>query len=70
MDEQLKTQLIDAVSELKERGKALIDDEDIRQKMSLAKAKTELFIRKNPIASIAGGVLVGFILGSLFSSDD
>lgn len=47
----------------------LVEDDEMSERIDEYKLRAELFIAKNPIKSIAGGLLAGYIIGKLFSDD-
>ena len=48
-----------------EEGQSILSDLNIEEKLDELRTETELLIRKNPIASVAIGAAVGFVLGRL-----
>ena len=48
-----------------EKGQSILSDLNLEEKLDELRTETELLIRKNPIASVAIGAAVGFVLGRL-----
>lgn len=57
------------IYEFGETGKSIISDPELQQKINKAKSDAEIIIRKHPIASIAVGLAVGFLVGKIFRRD-
>jgi ElaB/YqjD/DUF883 family membrane-anchored ribosome-binding protein len=58
------------LNEIKAQGKRSIEDEEIRQEIEQIRHNASQFVRKNPIATVAGGFVLGLIVGALISGDD
>ena len=48
-----------------EEGRSLLDCSSVEESFEEIKTEAELLIRKNPIASVAIGVAVGYVLGKI-----
>lgn len=64
--ENLNRELDDAL----ERGRKLVEEEDLAKRIDELKLRAESLIRTHPVKSVAGGLLIGFIIGKIMSSDD
>lgn len=58
------------LGEIKAQGKRIIEDDEIRAEIEHIKHNASQFVRKNPIATVAGGFVLGLIVGALISGDD
>ncbi len=48
-----------------EEGRSLLDCSNLEESIDELKTEAELLIRKNPIASVALGVAVGYVIGKI-----
>ncbi|MEQ9718883.1 MAG: hypothetical protein RLN68_11685 [Balneola sp.] len=53
-----------------ERGKQLIEDEEVQERIQDLKNVAEETVRKHPIKSVLVGLTVGFLVGKALSGDD
>jgi ElaB/YqjD/DUF883 family membrane-anchored ribosome-binding protein len=70
MDEEILQNLNRSLDEALEKGKKVVEDEEIAERIEELKTEAENLIRRHPLKSIAAGLLTGYILGKIFSSDD
>ncbi len=70
MNEEIIQSLNDKLDVAIERGKELINDEQIQERIKEVKEVTEETVRKHPIKSILVGLAVGFLIGKALSGDD
>lgn len=70
MDEEILHNLNRSLDEALERGKRVVEDEELSERLDELKARAEGTIRKHPIKSVAIGLLAGYIVGKIFSSDE
>ena len=70
MDEEILQNLNRRLDVALEKGRKLVEDEDLEQRIDELIDRAELTIRKHPIKSVAAGLLAGYIIGKIFSSDD
>lgn len=70
MDEEILHNLNRSLDEALEKGRKVVEDEEIAERIEELKSETENLIRRHPLKSIAAGLLAGYILGKIFSSDD
>lgn len=57
------------LSELSESGLTIINDPELQEKILKIRAQVEELIRKNPVASLGAGLLLGYLIGRLFRRD-
>ena len=69
MDKSTFETLSDRLNELTEAGKNYLENEDLQSQINDLKIEAEKLIRKHPLASIAAGLAVGYLLGRLLSRD-
>jgi ElaB/YqjD/DUF883 family membrane-anchored ribosome-binding protein len=73
MDEEIIDNLNERLDETIERGRKLIEEDDLGEEISVQlediQYKLEQAIREHPLRSIGIGLLAGYIIGKLFSSD-
>jgi len=70
MDEEILENLNARLDNALERGRKIVEDEELARRIDELKERTEVLIRKHPVKSVAGGLLIGYILGKLLSSED
>ena len=70
MDEEILHNLNRSLDEALERGKKVVEDEELSERLDELKVRAESTIRKHPIKSVAIGLLAGYIAGKIFSSDE
>ena len=70
MNEEILQNLNQRLDEALDRGRKIVDDDELNERIEELKARAETIIRKNPIKSVAGGLLIGYIIGKILSSDD
>ncbi len=70
MDEEILENLNEELDSALDRGRRMVDDEELAKRIEELKLKAENIIRKHPVKSVAGGLFIGYILGKLLSSDD
>lgn len=70
MNEEILKNLNIRLDEAVDRGRKFVDNEELELRIEELKLRAELAIRKNPLKSVGVGLLAGFLLGKLLSSDD
>lgn len=70
MNEEILQNLNHRLDEALEHGRRIVEDEELREKLDELKSKTESLIREHPLKSIAAGLLAGYIIGKILSSED
>lgn len=65
MGKSIINNLNDELENVIEKGNSTLDSIHLEERFEEIKTETELFIRKNPIASVAIGVAVGYIFGKI-----
>ncbi len=70
MDEEILENLNEELDNALDRGRQMVDDEELAERVEELKLRAENVIRKHPVKSVAGGLLIGYIVGKLLSSED
>jgi len=70
MDEEILENLNEELDNALDRGRQMVDDEELAERVEELKLRGEYIIRKHPVKSVAGGLLIGYIVGKLLSSED
>lgn len=70
MNDEIVKNLNDKLDLALEKGKQLMDDEEIQQRLNDAKNNAEDTIRQHPIKSVIIGLAVGFLIGKALKRDD
>tara|TARA_R110000868_G_scaffold202774_1_gene450546 strand:- start:240 stop:455 length:216 start_codon:yes stop_codon:yes gene_type:complete len=69
MNDELVRNLSDKLDLALEKGKQLMEDEEIQQRIQDAKNIAEETVRKHPIKSVLIGLTIGFLIGKAFRRD-
>lgn len=70
MDEEILDNLNEELDNALDRGRQLVEDEELADRIDELRVRAEALIRKHPVKSVAGGLLIGYIFGKLLSSED
>ncbi len=70
MEEEILNNPNDRLEEAIDRGRKVIDDEELNKQFKKLQSRAENLIRQHPVKSVATGLLAGYIIGKLFSSDE
>ncbi|NGP88101.1 hypothetical protein [Fodinibius halophilus] len=70
MDEEILENINERLDETLDRGRQMVEEEELAERIDELKLRAEKLIRKHPVKSVAGGLLAGYIIGKLLSSDD
>ncbi len=69
MNEEILRNLNYRLDKALDYTRQVAEDDEMGRRLEECKLKTELFIAKNPLKSIAGGLLAGYIVGKILSDD-
>lgn len=70
MNEEIIQNLNERLDSAIERGREILEDEDLQVRLEELKNQTESTIRKHPLKSVALGLAVGYIAAKIFTSDE
>lgn len=70
MDEEILQNLNRRLDNALERGRKVVKDEQLSERFDELKDQAEFTIRKHPLKSVAIGLLAGYIVGKIFSSEE
>jgi ElaB/YqjD/DUF883 family membrane-anchored ribosome-binding protein len=70
MNDEIVKNMTDKLDLALERGKQLIEDEEVQERIQDLKNVAEKTVRKHPIKSVLVGLTVGFLVGKALSGDD
>lgn len=70
MNEDILQNVNHRIDNALEYSRQLVEDERIIERVEDLKHQTETYIRKNPVKSVAIGLITGYVLGKLFSAED
>lgn len=70
MNEEIIDNINERLDEAIERGRQMVNEEELAERVEELKQEAKLMIRRHPLKSVAAGLLAGYIIGKLFSSDE
>lgn len=70
MNEEILENLNEELDQALDRGRKIVEDEELAERIDELKIRAESLIRKHPAKSVAGGLLVGYLIGKILSSKD
>lgn len=70
MNEEILENLNRRLDNALDRGRRMVEDDELPKRMEALKSRAETFVRKHPIKSVAAGLFTGYVLGKILSSDD
>lgn len=70
MNDEIMNNLNEKLDEALERGRQMLDEEELQHYAEDLKVHTEQIIKEHPLKSLTTGLVVGFLLGRMFSSDE
>ena len=70
MNEDILENVNRRLDDAMDRGRRMVENDDIPQQVEEYKHRAETLIRKHPIKSVAAGLFAGYVIGKLLSSDD
>jgi len=70
MDEEILQNLNKRLDNALDRGRKAVNDEHLSERIDELKDQAESTIRKHPLKSVAIGLLAGYIVGKIFSSEE
>lgn len=70
MNEEILENVNRRLDDALDRGRQMVENDELPEKIEELKGRAEHLIREHPVKSVAAGLLAGYILGKLLSSDD
>lgn len=70
MNEEIIQNLNERLDIAIDRGREILENEELHLRLEELRENTESSIRKHPITSVAIGLAVGFIAAKIFTSED
>lgn len=70
MNEEIIQNLNKRLDRTIDKGRDILADEQLKQKVEELRNQAETTIKKHPIKSVLAGLAVGVLLGALIGSDD
>ena len=70
MNEEIITNLNERLDKTIDKGRELLEEDQLQQRLDEVKDQAEILIKKHPVKSVLIGAAVGFVLGKLLSSGD
>lgn len=70
MNEEIIQNLNERLDTAIEKGRQILDDEELQVRLQELRDKTETTIRHHPVKSVLVGLAVGFIAAKIFTSED
>lgn len=70
MNEEILHNINRRLDDALERGRQIVEDEELAERIDELKIRAEALIRKHPLKSVGVGLLAGYIIGKLFSEED
>lgn len=70
MNEEILHNLNRRLDDALQRGRKIVEDEELAEQIEELKIRVEGLIRAHPLKSIGLGLLAGYIIGKIFSTED
>ncbi|MEX0846102.1 MAG: hypothetical protein WD022_12520 [Balneolaceae bacterium] len=70
MNEEIIQNLNERLDRAIDKGRIMLEDEELQVRLEEFRDKTESTIRDNPIKSVVIGLALGFIAAKIFTSKD
>jgi ElaB/YqjD/DUF883 family membrane-anchored ribosome-binding protein len=70
MNEEILQNINYRIDNALEYGRQIVEDEELIEQVERWREQTESFISKNPIMSVAAGLITGYVIGRIFRSED
>jgi ElaB/YqjD/DUF883 family membrane-anchored ribosome-binding protein len=69
MNEEILDNVNRRLDDALERGRKMVENDELPQQVEELKDQAEGIVREHPIKSVAAGLLAGYVIGKLLSSD-
>ncbi len=70
MNDEIVRGLNDKIDLVLEKGKLILEDEELQQRIEDAKNIAEDTVRKHPVKSVLIGLAIGFLIGKALNGDE
>ena len=70
MNEEIIQNLNARIDVAIERGREMLEDEEVQVRVEELRRRSESIIKKHPLKSVAAGLALGFIVAKIFTSED
>ncbi len=70
MNDEIIKNLNEKIDSAIGKGKQLIADENLKARAEDLKEKAETVVKSHPVKSIVAGLVIGFLIGKILSSED
>ena len=70
MNEDILENVNRRLDDAMERGKRMVENDELPDQIEELKGRAETLIRKHPVKSVAVGLFAGYVFGKVLSSDD
>lgn len=70
MNEDILQNINHRIDDALEYSRQLVEDDEMAERIEDLKLKTESYIKRNPLKSVAIGLFTGYVIGKIFSSED
>lgn len=70
MNEEILQNLNRRLDDALERGRKIVEDEELAERIEELRIRAETLIREHPLKSVGIGLLAGYVIGKLFSEED
>jgi ElaB/YqjD/DUF883 family membrane-anchored ribosome-binding protein len=70
MNEEIIDNINERLDEAIERGRQMVDDEELAERIEELKQEAKILVRRHPLKSVAAGLFAGYLIGKIFSSDE
>lgn len=70
MNEEIINNLNERLDEAMNRGRQMIEEDELAERVEELKHQAEIMIRRHPVKSVAAGLFAGYIIGKIFSSEE
>ncbi|MCW9707243.1 hypothetical protein [Fodinibius salsisoli] len=69
MNEEILDNVNRRLDDALERGREMVENDELPQQVEELKGRAEGIIREHPIKSVAVGLFAGYVIGKILSSD-
>jgi|AntDeeMinimDraft_5_1070356.scaffolds.fasta_scaffold12950_3 ElaB/YqjD/DUF883 family membrane-anchored ribosome-binding protein len=70
MNEEILQNINHRIDEALDYSRQMVEDDEVIEKVEQLKNKVENYVREHPIQGLAFGLVSGYLIGKLLSSED